>query len=196
MENAAWPTSTATSCTTPDQGARTTPLGPGGRKRRFRRSQLRFEIDQLQPRQRAVENQLALGVELGALLRDQSFRLHDLRLARFVGQDGDGLALLHPGAAFDLELGKHPAGAGGDGDVLVRFGAAGHGELAAVRNEAGLRDRHAEKLLRFAVARANGGAAFRALVRQQVAGGDPQGGRGHQPDGCETARFHRELSFR
>ena len=71
-------------------------LGLGAGKRRFCRLDLRLEIDELEPRQRAGHDQRALGVELGALLRDHRLRLRHLGLARLVGQDRDDLALLDP----------------------------------------------------------------------------------------------------
>src|SRR6185369_8561460 len=122
-ENAAWPTSTATSCTTPGRGAR---------ERRFCCLELRLEIDELEPRERAGQDQRALGVELGAFLRDHRLRLRHLGLARLVGQDGNDLALLNPASTFDPELGQDAAGPRGKGDALVRFGPASDGELAAM----------------------------------------------------------------
>ncbi len=148
-------------------------LGLGARKRRFCRLDLGLEIDELEARERAGHDQRALGVELGAFLCDHRLRLRHLRLARLVGQDGKNVALLDPHSALDLELGQDPAGARRDDDPLVRLGAAGDGELAAVRNDAGLRDRDAEQLLGLAFAGANGGVAFRRLAREKMAGGDP-----------------------
>ena len=138
-ENAAWPTSTAMSCTTPDHGRAhdaAVALGLGGGERRLRHLELRLEVDQLQLRQRAVHDELALGVELGALLRHHGLRLRDLRLARFVREDRDDVALLHPRAAAHAQLGEHAAGPRRDDDPLVGLGAAGEDELAAVRRHA------------------------------------------------------------
>jgi hypothetical protein len=93
--------------------------------------------------------------------------------SRAVGQHGDDVVLLDPHPALDPQLGENAAGARGDDDALVGLGAAGDRELAAVRDEVRGHGRDAEQLLRLALARAHGGAAFRALVRQEMAGRDP-----------------------
>ncbi len=66
----------------------------GGRKRRLGGLVLRFPVALLEPRQRALRDQLHLRLELGLALRQHGARLRDLRLARLVGQDGDDVALL------------------------------------------------------------------------------------------------------
>src|SRR4029453_14376540 len=82
-----------------------------------------------------------------------------------------------------------------DSDLLVGLGAAGEDEIAAVRRHPGPVDGDAERLLGFPLAGAHrGGAAFGGLMRQEMAGRDPERGGGHQADGGDAARFHRELS--
>src|SRR5216683_3115916 len=168
-------------------------LGLGGGKRGLRGLELRLEIDELEPRQRAAHDQRAFSLELGALLRHHGLSLRHLGLARLVGEDGDDVALLDRHSALDLEVGQHPAGARGHGDVLVGLGAAGDGELAAVGHDGGRRHRDAERLFRRAVAGAHGHAALAALMRNEMAGCDPKRGGGHETDRGEPARFHRTL---
>ena len=94
-ENAACPTSTGTSLTTPDHGARTTPRSRSASAAASAASaaELCFEFDR-SSRGSVPVRPAALGLELGALHQHRA-RLHDLRLARLVGQDGDDVALLH-----------------------------------------------------------------------------------------------------
>src|SRR5262249_1372158 len=114
--------------------------------------------------------------------------------ARLVGEDGDDVALLDPRPAPDLELGDHAAAARDDGDPLVRLGAAGDDERAAMRNDARSRHRYAERLAGRRLAR--GGAAFRRRGRKEMAGGDPEPGGGDEADGGKAARFHQVFSLR
>src|SRR5262249_6996336 len=67
------------------------------------------------------------------------------------------------------------------------------GELAAVGHDAGRRHRDAERLFRRAVAGAHGDTALAALMRNEMAGCDPERGGGHETDGGEAARFHLEI---
>src|SRR5262249_18672394 len=76
---------------------------------------------------------------------------------------------------------------------FVRLGAPGDDERAAMRDDACSHDRDAERLARFGLAR--GGAAFRRLVRKEMAGGDPKPGGGDEADGAEAARFHQAVSL-
>jgi hypothetical protein len=169
-------------------------LGLGGGKRGLRGLELRLEVNELESRQRAAEDQRAFGLELGALLRRYGLRLRHLRLARLVREDGEDVALLDRHSALDFQLGQHPSGARGDGDSLVGLGAAGDGELAAVRNDTGRGHRDPEELLRLGFAGARGHAALRLVVRQKVPGSDPKPGGRDKADGGEAARVHRELS--
>ena len=59
----------------------------------FRSLVLRLHIDEVETRQIALRDQGPLRFEFGLALIEQSFSLRDLRLARFVGQDRDDLAL-------------------------------------------------------------------------------------------------------
>ena len=53
-------------------------------------------------------DQLPLGFELGPFLRHHSLRLRDLRLARFIGEDGDDVVLLDHGPPLDPKIGQRP----------------------------------------------------------------------------------------
>src|SRR5262249_28815825 len=120
--------------------------------------------------------------------------LLDLGGAGIVGEHGNDVALVHVRAALDPKLGQHTAGARRHCDALVGLGTAGDHELAVVRDDAGLDHRNAKRLLHFALTGTKRGAAFRALVRHEMPGRDPQRGRRDQPDGGNAARFHRDFS--
>ena len=129
---------------------------------------LRLELDQLQARQRAAENERAFSLEFCTLLRHHGLRLRHLRLARLVRQNGDDLALLHGHAAFHLEIGQHAAGARRHRDSFVGLGASRNRELAAVRNDVRHRHRDAERFLGLALGRGQARAALGSLVRKEV----------------------------
>ena len=115
MENAAWPTSAGR--VGDDAGPRradhaAVALGLGGGEPRLRRLELRLEIAEVEPRHRAVLDQLALASSSVRFCITSGARLRDLRFARLVGQHRDHVALLHPVAALDAQLGEDAAGAG------------------------------------------------------------------------------------
>ena len=71
----------------------------------------------------------------------------------------------------------------------------GNDELAAVRHHRRPHHGDAEELLCLAFAAADGGAALRRFVRQEVPGRDPKPGGGNEADGGQAAGFHRALSL-
>ena len=169
-------------------------LGVRGGECGFRRPVKRLGFVDLQPGKIAACGEVALGFEIDLALVEKRARLRHLGFARFVGQNGDDVALFDEGAALDLQLGDDAAGARGRRDAPVGFGAAGQDQLAAMRLRGGLDDADAKQLLRRGLAGTDGGAALVGFVRQQVTGGDPKAGRDDQAERGNATCFHRTVS--
>src|SRR6185437_10705344 len=139
-------------------------------------------------------DQHAARLELGLTLIEQRLRLRNLRFARLVGQNRDDVTFLHALSAMHVQLGEHAAGAGGDRDFVVGFGAAGERERRAVRHDIHRAHGDAEQRLGLLPGRANGGLTFRAVARQEMTGCDPERSGGNETDGSNTTGFHHALS--
>ena len=196
-ENAAWPTSTATSCTTPDQGARTMP------RSRSASAAASAASPALSWASRSTScSRGSVPLKISARLASSSVRFCVTTAcacatcaSRASSKDGDDLALLDPAPALDPQLGEDAAGACRQRHPFIGLCSPGNGELAAVRHDDRADRRDAEQLLRPILAGAHGGTAFRRLVRQKVPGRDPKPGSGYQADRGEAARFHFEFSL-
>ena len=165
----------------------------GGRERGLRGLVLRFHQIEIEPRDGVGLHELPLGVELGATLIEQRLGLLDLGLARIVREDGDDVALLHMRAAANPQLLEQSVGARERHDLAVGLGAAGQQQLAAVRHHIGVDDRDAESLLDLGLVHLKRGFAFRRFMRNEIAGQNPYGGRGNQPDSGDAARLHDDF---
>ncbi len=151
---------------------------------------LRFETGELEPRHGVELDQPALGVEFDLALFDQRPGLNDLCFASLIGKNGNHIALFNAAAAAHSQFRQHARRPGCQRDLLVRFGAARQQQLAVMLHQLAVEHGDAERRRCGGRRRLDGGAALGRLVRQEMAGRDPERGARDQADGGEMSCFH------